>query len=466
MRGEHDHIDFSDVASTYDVVVIGGGPAGCGTAACFASRGASVLLVESNPNAARRFAGEWIHPEGARVLEAQGLLEGLGERVEARGFVVCANDGLGPVRLEYPDDARGFACEHEVLVRHLRGAVGAMPGVDYVEGVRAFPLRGSEVEIGRRSGPSGRVSAGRVVMAAGRSSAAATEEGALDRFDRVPISWMAGLLLEDATLPIDGYGHVILGGLGPVLAYRIDERRVRLCLDIPHEARSEARNPQFLWDSFADVLPDGLRAPVRKALQGTTSSWAANAFRPRCYATDDGVARVGDAAGVFHPLTAMGITMALLDGEALADARDLDGYASKRTNESYIPELLSNAIYQAFARDDLGSEAIRTSILESWRANARHRDRTMRLLGASSTRRADFVRAFCRVAAHAGKDALMSDHRTLPELARWLRWPWASVHPQPSSVRRRSLSWAAPNTWGHPTFLRASNPLPERRHAN
>lgn len=466
MRGEHHQIDLSDIASTYDVVIIGGGPAGCGTAACFAQRGASVLLVESNPNAARRFAGEWIHPEGARVLRAHGLLEGLSERVEARGFVVCANDGLGTIRLDYPDGVRGFACEHEALVRHLRSAVGSMPGVDYVEGARAFPSSGRSVELSRRGDFVTRVTAGRVVVAAGRSSAAATEEGALEHFDRVPISWMAGLVLENATLPVDGYGHVIVGGLGPALAYRIDEHRVRLCLDIPHEARSEARRPEFLWESFADVLPDGLRAPVHQALHASPSSWAANAFRPRCYASADGVARVGDAAGVFHPLTAMGITMALLDGETLADAHDLDAYASKRTHESYIPELLSNAIYQAFTREDPGSEAIRSSIFQSWRANAGHRDRTMRLLGASSTRRTDFMRAFCRVAAHAGKDAVMGDRGTLPELAGWLRWPWASVHPQPSAVRRRSLSWAAPTTWDHPMFVRASTSLTEKRHAN
>ncbi len=46
----------------YDVGVIGGGPVGCVAALEFARRGASVLLLEANPRASQRLAGEWLHP--------------------------------------------------------------------------------------------------------------------------------------------------------------------------------------------------------------------------------------------------------------------------------------------------------------------------------------------------------------------------------------------------------------------
>jgi squalene monooxygenase len=424
-----------------------------------------VLLVESNPKAARRFAGEWIHPEGTRVLDEHGLLDGLEPRVEASGFVVCPNDGLGLIRLDYPDGTKGFTCEHETLVAHLRRATARIPGIDYLEGIRACPLGANTAALLSRGQRAKRVRADRIVVAAGRSSRGAVPPG-LDQLDRVPISLMAGLLITGAELPVDGFGHVILGGPGPVLAYRIDEDRIRLCIDVPHAIRRAGHAPEWIWKSFADVLPAGLRDSVRAELKQTSLSWAANVFRPRCYHAESGAALAGDAAGVFHPLTAMGITMSLLDAEAIASTSNLDEYAAQRAARSYVPELLSNAIYQAFVRDDAGSEAIRESIFRSWRTSPSHRSRTMRLLGAASTRRADFVRAFTRVAAQAGVNALFSDPRTLSELAGWLRWPWASVHPQPTVIRNRSLSWAAPETWARRNFFRSTEPIKEKEHAN
>ena len=60
-RGEH-------------AVVIGAGPAGCSAAACLAERGASVLLLESNPKAAKRFAGDAVD-FGGRYAVTQGLAD-------------------------------------------------------------------------------------------------------------------------------------------------------------------------------------------------------------------------------------------------------------------------------------------------------------------------------------------------------------------------------------------------------
>jgi hypothetical protein len=89
----------------------------------------------------------------------------------------------------------------------------------------------------------------------------------------------------------------------------------------------------------------------------------------------------------------------------------------------------------------------------------------MRLLGASSTKRADFLHAFSRVALQAGVRSLRSDPRTLAQLGGWLRWPWASLHPQPDTIRSRSLSWAAPETWARPAFVRSSETIEEKPNA-
>jgi 2-polyprenyl-6-methoxyphenol hydroxylase-like FAD-dependent oxidoreductase len=437
MRGLQTTVGWGGIRSTYDTVVIGAGPAGCATAACFAARGASVLLLESNPKAAKRFAGEWVHPEGVRVLEAQGLLDGLGDHVVTSGFVVFPNDGLGPIQLDYPEGTTGLACEHETLVTHIRRRVTEFPRVDYAEGVRAQPVGSDAVDLVARGGEAKRVHTQLVAVAAGRSSREVVSPNAT-REEQVSISRMAGLIVANSQLPCEGYGHVLVGGPGPVLAYRIDANRIRLCFDVPHASHGGAHAGEWIW----------------------------KAFRPRRYRTESGVALVGDVAGIFHPLTALGITMSVLDAEALAEASSLTEYAVHRASRSYIPELLSNAIYQAFVRDDAGSEAIREAIFATWRSSPAQRGRTMKLLGAASTGRAEFVRAFSQVAIRAGAGALTSDRRTVAELAGWLRWPWASLHPQPDAIRSRSLSWAAPESWASRDFFRSPKPLEEKQHAN
>ena len=464
MRGLQTTVEWGNIRSTYDTVVIGAGPAGCATAACFAARGASVLLVESNPNAARRFAGEWVHPEGARVLNEHGLLEGLDSGITTAGFAVFPNDGLGPIQLDYPRGATGLTCEHETLVTHIRRRAAALPHVDYAEGVRAQPVGGDGVDLSVRGRGPKRVLTDLVVVAAGRSSRDAVSQAATPEA-QVSISLMAGLIVTDSQLPCEGYGHVLVGGPGPVLAYRIDEERIRLCFDVPRANRRDARTPEWIWRSFAEVLPHPLRAGVQDALSRAPLSWAAIGFRPRCYRTESGVALVGDVAGIFHPLTALGITMSVLDAEALAGAPSLTEYATRRASQSYIPELLSNAIYQAFVRNDPGSEAIREAIFRTWRSSPTQRSRTMKLLGAAATGRTDFVRAFSHVAIRAGAGALSSDRRTVAELAGWLKWPWASLHPQPAAIRSRSLSWAAPESWARSDFFRSPQPLQENSHA-
>lgn len=426
-------------------MVLGAGPAGCAITAALAARGASVLLVESNPKAARRLAGEWIHPEGVRVLRECNLLEGLKPTAPTRGFAVFPNDGLDPILLDYTSK-RGLCCEHEILVTHLRRRAAELQHVQYAEGLRGRVIRGPSVQLADQGGNTHEVHAERIVVAAGRSWRGIDLEAAT-RTDQVSISLMAGLILNDRVLPFEGYGHVFLGGPGPILAYRIDEGRVRLCIDVPNSVQRGAATPEWIWRSFSDVLPPPLRSSLRDALARASLSWAANVFRPRCYRTESGVALIGDAAGVVHPLTAMGITMSLLDAEALAGATNLSRFATRRSNQSHVPELLSNAIYQAFVRSDPGSEMIRESILQTWRSSPAQCRRTMSLLGADTTSRAAFVGAFSTVALRATCQALLRDRAALAGLAEWLRWPWASLHPQPGAIRSRSLFWAAPETW-------------------
>src|SRR5947208_593223 len=74
------------------------------------------------------------------------------------------------------------------------------------------------------------------------------------------LSYMAGVELRGVELPREGFGHVVIGGPGPALLYRIGDDRVRACLDVPLAFGGAARTLQFLWDGFAPAFPPHLRA--------------------------------------------------------------------------------------------------------------------------------------------------------------------------------------------------------------
>ena len=198
------------------------------------------------------------------------------------------------------------------------------------------------------------VSAERIVGADGRSSVARKAIGI--RSERTLVSYMAGVLLEDVELPFEGFGHVFLGGPGPVLAYRIGERQVRVCLDVPAHAQ---KKPAYLWDTYSPLLPAQLLPAFREALSNGTAVWVANQHSSRTHYGCEGLALVGDATGHFHPMTATGMTVGFLDAECLVRSQSFEEYRRARTFGTYVPEMLATTLHQVFAGSDDSAVAIR-----------------------------------------------------------------------------------------------------------
>ncbi len=374
------------ILPSYDVVVVGAGPAGSAAAVGHARRGQSVLLLEANPRASSRFAGEWIHPTGASVLRKYGLFphEATSKHRPCYGFAVFPDDGSEPIRLEYADGAVGFSCEHDDLVRTLRTSAAATAGVTYVEharvtgvqvsgdhvskvqasDVQASDVRASDVQgtglqgtglQGTRvhfahEGREHTVFADRVVAADGRSSA--VRKSLRDENEADVASHMAGLELRDVELPFESYGHVLLGGPGPVLLYRIAPDRVRACIDVPVNAPGARRDARYVWDAFSPLFPEALRPALKRALENDKLLWACNRFLPRTFYGSGNVALVGDAVGFYHPLTASGITVGLKDTETLLSSPSVEAYHALREPQTFAPELLANALFHVFTRED------------------------------------------------------------------------------------------------------------------
>ncbi|MCY3562019.1 MAG: FAD-dependent monooxygenase [bacterium] len=366
----------------YDVAVVGAGPVGSLCALAHARRGASVALLEANPNTSKRLAGEWLHPPALRILSRLGIeVEQDARTARGQGFVVYPEDRSEPILLPYPDGLHGLATEHERLVRRLREAVAREPGVDLLMRARVRGVAAEQVTYSR-DGESGSVSARLVVGADGRASVVRRSLGLPAKPQTC--SRMLGVILHDVELPFEGYGHVICTEVGPILIYRLDSGSVRLIADIPL-GRTAREGADALADSYADWLPAALRPAFCDALQQRRFLAANNALRPRHTYGNPYRVLIGDAAGHYHPLTAVGMTLGFGDAFTLAESGSFGDFTRKRLRATRAPELLAMGLYEVFADPRAESAALRRAIYRQWRSKPSIRDRTIRLLACEDT---------------------------------------------------------------------------------
>ena len=442
----------------FDVAIVGAGPIGSAAALAFAKRGAKVVVFEANPGASRRLAGEWLHPPGVEVLGRLGIdvaTEAVGA-TPGRGFVVFTDDGSAPIMLPYPDGMMGVSLEHESLVSLVRDRAASHPNIDLRMGARVRGIVDGNVTVENADGLGGitTIEVDRIVGADGRSSVVRRTLALKD--DATAMAYTAGVELLDVELPFEGYGHVLVGGPGPVLMYRIDPRRVRACFDVPLVVVGRLRrgDPEALWETYRHVLPPAVVGAFRKALDEKRVQWAAAGFRPRAHYGRGKVALAGDAVGYFHPMTAAGLSLGLADAECVAESPDVASYRRHRDAKSWVPELLACALYLALTRRDPSGVAVRQAVYRLWRASKDERSRTMRILACADTRPEQFVGAFQAVLWDLVREDLLRGWRTMPgmlmHLGGWMRWPVASIVPR--AVRRvyRARSSPAFPLWGGP----------------
>lgn len=283
----------------FDLVVVGGGPAGLGTALAAVRRGMRCLVVDRGHWPIDKACGEGVLPRGVDRLRELGVelpadsvpLEGVryvedGTEVEAR---FAGTQGRGVRRVALSGALRARALECGATLWHRTAAGGWTEGP---EGIRLETTRGP-------------VRSSWLVGADGLSSAVRERTGirvrrGAARFGvrrhyrcrpwtrHVEVHWTAGL--EAYVTPV-----------GPE------------CVDVALLGRDCGGGPDALLERFP-ALRSRLGPPASRPM-------GAGPFAVRAVRRTRGrVALVGDAAGYVDPITGEGVALALSAAESLADA--------------------------------------------------------------------------------------------------------------------------------------------------
>lgn len=284
---------------TYDVAVVGAGPAGSACAAFCAQAGLATLILERALFPREKVCGDCLNPACWPVLERLGVSERLLAFPHSRlREVEFAGIGGRPLRFPLPDSDRGEIAIKRSMLDHVLLERAAELGARVCQGTAVTHL-----EPGWCIHTAGEIFYARTLIAAdGRNSTVARLLGLLPaaRKDRVG--------LQTHLAAPDGFGERVVMRLLPggyCGAASVGAGQLNLCL------------------------------VGRPSRLGQLKAWAATAYPGAEYAAwqtitplsrgpvapdQDDLLLVGDAARVVEPFTGEGIYYALATGEAAARA--------------------------------------------------------------------------------------------------------------------------------------------------
>lgn len=306
-------------AETYDLAVIGGGPAGAAAAIRAARGGAKVVVFEKGPYGRDKVCGDGLTPRAVGALQDLDISLDGAHRIDGLRMIA----GRQRRELPWPEHGRfpphGAVWPRRRLDAHLIDAADKA-GAELVYETEAVPVmadgRVTGVEAGGR-----RIEAALTVLAAGAQGRAAGRVGA-ERDPDEPFGLAIRAYIEsprhldrhlEATLtlrdrhgtPVPGYGWMFPCGDGTVnigvgalsTMRRFKDLNLNRLLDDYHAMVSEE------WGlGPVEDRPRAWRLPM-SALRRHGPGWVA----------------IGDAAGLINPMNGEGIDYGLESGMLAAD---------------------------------------------------------------------------------------------------------------------------------------------------
>ncbi|GFF56609.1 probable squalene monooxygenase [Aspergillus lentulus] len=371
---------------TSDIVIVGGGVAGCATAVAFGKQGQTVVLLEKSLAQPERVVGELLQPGGVRALHSLGIGDCLRniDAVPCHGYRVSYFKES--VNIPYPDDPdapgerpEGCSFQHGRFIQNLRHAAANAPNVTVVEAKATDLLRDED---------TGKV-IGVLACSAGDSKKTTKYYGSLTiicdgyastfRKGYVPNkpssqSKFWALEMIDAKLPEPYHGHVFLSDAPPILVYQISPRQTRIFMDVPTGLPS------------ASPAAGGIKAHM---LDGQVPKHAQFVSAPSEQKVP-GLLFLGDALNMRHPLTGGGMTVAFNDvlliskllapgnvpslDDSRAVLQRIGRFHWARKRSSSLINILAMALYALFAAEDTTMAALKTGCFRYFQIGGRYKE--------------------------------------------------------------------------------------------
>ena len=308
----------------YDAVIVGASLAGATTAILLGRAGASVALVEKQPDpqAFKRICSHFIQASGVPTIERLGLLEPI---MEAGGVRSRMHAWTRWGWIEAPPDRAGLAVNlrRELLDPMVREAAAATPGVDLLLGRAANGLLHdgeavAGVKVRTPSGEESELRARLVVGADGRDSKIAELSGVKEKV--LPHGRFAyGGYFEGEQPKYAPDGSIWMMDPHWGAAFPTDSGLVFYAAMPTMELLPEfKRDPAAALVSYIEALPDA--PPIHSARQVDQVLGKIEMPNRVRVPTAPGLALTGDAALAADPLFGVGCGWAFQSGEWLADS--------------------------------------------------------------------------------------------------------------------------------------------------
>jgi geranylgeranyl reductase family protein len=378
--------------STFDAVVVGGGPAGSAVATLLRRQGHSVLVCDAARFPRHKICGEYVPPAALPTFASLGVLDevlALGPRRHV-GMAVISPDGTKALG-RYGGPERGLALRRYDLDRVLlQGA--RRSGALVLEGTRVVDLRpssrgGHDVTL-RKGRTFEIVNARAVVGADGRNSFVARRLG-LRRPEPRHRKWAVMAHCRGVRSP-DDHGEMIVTPYGYCGVNPLPGGLANVCIVVDHREMKRATPSRSRLTGFfrQHLASHPLLASRMAGAEIVAGPWATGPMACRsARAACDGILLVGDAAGFYDPFTGEGIGMALrgaeIAGRVLGSALR-QGDVGRRALKEY------EALWRRAFRDRLRLDRLLQALLKrpgltDWVARRLNRDPALANLLAGVT---------------------------------------------------------------------------------